>query len=84
MHAKRPSCPLCCRIFALLCLLKRRAALFSILDWAVFKTALISFGMCIGVRFSKPLRRFAPLFAAVFIAGWLFTSLRLLAGHGRQ
>lgn len=54
-----------------------RAAQFNMVDWAVFKTCLVSFGLMIGALFAKLFKKLAPLVALVFVASWVYLVWRI-------
>jgi hypothetical protein len=56
----------------------RRAARFTVLDWALLKTCLVSFGVLISVAFSKFFRRLKPLWVALFVLSWMWLMWRLV------
>lgn len=68
----------CCDVLSRLadyCL--ERASTFSIFDWAVFKTCLISLGVLIGAAFAKLFKKLAPLMAIVFVVSWIYILWRM-------
>lgn len=54
-----------------------RAAKFSVVDWAIFKTCLVTFGLMIGAWFARLFKKLAPLVALVFIASWVYMVWRI-------
>lgn len=58
-----------------------RAAHFSVLDWAIFKTCLITLGLMIGTWFARLFKKLAPLVALVFIASWVYLVWRIFLGE---
>ncbi len=58
-----------------------RAAHFSILDWAIFKTCLITLGLMIGTWFARLFKKLAPLVALLFIASWIYLVWRIFLGE---
>lgn len=71
------SCALFRRVYSVFLLLRQRTMRFDIFDWAVFKTALVALGTLVGIKFSKSLRPFAPLVAAVYFVSVVYTMLQL-------
>lgn len=55
----------------------QRTKKFGILDFAVFKTALISFGVFIGIMFTKPLKKFKIFFLIGYIVSALYLFYRM-------
>lgn len=62
---------------ALVAFLISRAAHFSVLDWAIFKTCLISLGLMISTWFARLFKKLAPLVALVFIISWAYLIWRI-------
>ncbi len=58
-----------------------RAAHFSVLDWAIFKTCLVTLGLMIGTWFARLFKKLAPLVALVFIASWVYLVWRIFLGE---
>ncbi len=54
-----------------------RAAKFSAVDWAIFKTCLVTFGLMIGAWFARLFKKLAPLMALVFIVSWVYLVWRI-------
>lgn len=50
---------------------------FSVLDFGIFKTCLISFGILIGARFAKFLKKFEIFVLLTFIASFIFLVYRV-------
>lgn len=73
--------PYCEKWDRLSTLLLSRAAQFSMLDWAIFKTCLISLGLMVGSLFAKLFKKLAPLMALVFIASWVYLVWRIFSGE---
>ncbi|MFV0497312.1 MAG: hypothetical protein ACK5L0_03950 [Candidatus Fimivivens sp.] len=68
----------CCQKWdALSLFILRRATEFSIVDWAIFKTCLITFGLMIGAWFARLFKKLAPLLVLVFIISWLYMVWRV-------
>lgn len=74
---KELNCPCCEKVNELVDFMLKRAAHFSILDWTIFKTCLISFGVLIGAIFAKLFKKLAPLMAIVFMASWVYLAWRI-------
>ena len=54
-----------------------RSQHFDMLDWAIFKTCLVSLGVLIGSWFAKFFKRLAPLMMVVFVASWIYLFWRM-------
>ena len=50
---------------------------FSILDFAVFETCLLSLGLWLGTCFSKCFKKLRTLFFVAFAASWLYMLWRI-------
>ena len=50
---------------------------FSILDFAVFETCLLSLGLWLGTCFSKCFKKLRTLFFVAFAASWLYMLWRV-------
>lgn len=61
----------------LVAFLLSRAAHFSVLDWAIFKTCLITLGLMIGTWFARLFKKLAPLVALLFVASWIYLVWRI-------
>ncbi len=69
---------LCCEKWnELIAFMLHRAARFSVLDWAIFKTCLVSLGLMIGTWFARLFKKLAPLVALVFIVSWVYLVWRI-------
>ncbi len=66
---------------ALTAFLLSRAAHFSVLDWAIFKTCLVTLGLMIGTWFARLFKKLAPLVALLFIASWIYLVWRIFLGE---
>ncbi len=66
---------------ALIAFLMGRAAHFSVLDWAIFKTCLITLGLMIGTWFARLFKKLAPLVALIFILSWIYLVWRIFMGE---
>lgn len=52
---------------------------FNVLDWAMFKSCLVSFGILVGSCFSGFFKKLKPILTMVFIFTWIFTMIKLFA-----
>ncbi|WMJ84791.1 hypothetical protein ACS3UN_05300 [Oscillospiraceae bacterium LTW-04] len=69
---------LCCKKWdELIAFMLSRAAKFSVVDWAIFKTCLVTFGLMIGAWFARLFKKLAPLVALVFIVSWIYMVWRI-------
>ncbi|MPN23020.1 hypothetical protein SDC9_170405 [bioreactor metagenome] len=69
---------LCCKKWKeLTTFMLHRAAQFSVLDWAIFKTCLVSLGLMIGTWFARLFKKLAPLVALIFIVSWVYLVWRI-------
>ena len=58
-------------------LLLARSRRFTLFDWAILKTCLISFGLLLGAAFSRFFKKLVPVLAIVFLASWAYALWRL-------
>ena len=59
--------------------LMEEASRFSILDWTMLKSCLVSFGILLGVTFGGFFKKIRPLMAIVFAVTFAYTVWRLFA-----
>lgn len=62
---------------ALMAFMLSRASKFSVLDWAILKTCLVTFGLMIGTWFARLFKKLAPLVALVFFVSWIYLIWRV-------
>ncbi len=74
---KIKNCPVCDRLSELTWFVMDKVENLSPFDWALLKTALVSFGILIGSAFYKLFRKLAPLIALIFIATYIYTAWRI-------
>ena len=66
---------------ALVAFMLGRAARFSVLDWAIFKTCLITLGLMISTWFARLFKKLAPLVALIFVLSWIYLVWRIFMGE---
>lgn len=61
-----------------------KAKSFSILDWAIFKTLLLSIGAMLGAYCSKFFKKLAPLMWLIIAIGYAYMIYRIFFGKGKK
>ena len=59
------------------------AKTFGVLDYAVFKTGLMSFGILLGITLFKPLKKFKFFFLAAFLFSEAYMLYRIFKNYNR-